>query len=199
MAGRPGLGCYHQSMPKTALERRDQAVRNLARRLDEGGVPYAIAGAMAMEAHGHRRPTTDVDVLLTQAGMVEFKRRCLGHGYAERFAGSHRLRDTELEVSIAISITGEFPGDGRHKAVAFPDPAQVAVRASAGAVAMLPLASLIELKLAAGMTAPARSMDLADVVALVRAGKLGRDYGAAFNPWVKTKFDELWLTAQAAA
>ncbi|MCC6998665.1 MAG: hypothetical protein IT370_28900 [Deltaproteobacteria bacterium] len=186
-------------MPKTALERRDQAVRTLARRLDDSGVPYAIAGAMAMAAHGFRRPTSDVDVLMTHAGLAEFKRRFLGHGYAERFTGSHRLRDTELEVSIAISITGEFPGDGRHKAVAFPDPATVAVRASAGAVAMLPLASLIELKLAAGMTAPARTLDLADVVALCRAGKLGRDYGAAFNPWVKARFDELWLTAQVAA
>ena len=186
-------------MPKTALERREQAVRTLARRLDDSGVPYAIAGAMAMQAHGYRRPTTDVDVLLTLTGLVEFKRRYLGQGYVERFAGSHRLRDTALEVSIAISITGEFPGDGRHKAVAFPDPAAVAVRASAGAVAMLPLASLIELKLAAGMTAPARTRDLADVVALVRAGKLRRDYGAAFDPWVRARFDELWLTAQAAA
>ena len=52
-------------MPKTALERREQAVRTLARRLDDSGVPYAIAGAMAMQAHGYNGAiSTEISVMV---------------------------------------------------------------------------------------------------------------------------------------
>ena len=43
-----------------------QAALAIARCLDAANIPYAIAGAMALNAHGYRRVTTDVDVLLTR-------------------------------------------------------------------------------------------------------------------------------------
>jgi hypothetical protein len=42
-----------------------KTLRKLAGRLDSIGVPYAVAGAMALEAHGFRRLTVDVDILVT--------------------------------------------------------------------------------------------------------------------------------------
>lgn len=38
------------------------------------------------------------------------------------------MRDTENEVPIDVLIAGDFPGDGRPKPVAFPDPAGAAVQ-----------------------------------------------------------------------
>ena len=63
-----------------------------------------------------------------------------------------------------LDTAGGFLGDGRPKPVAFPDPAVTARRGAR--VALLPLATLIELKLAFGMTAPDRLKDLAVFVTL---------------------------------
>lgn len=168
----------------------------LAARLDEEGVPYVIAGAMALAAHGYLRVTEGVDVLLTRDGLERFKRRYVGLGYVEQFAGSKGLRDTERGVKIDVLLAGDFPGDGKPKPVAFPDPAQVALRGERYAV--LPLERLVELKLASGMTAPHRLRDLADVLELIRARGLPRELAARLDPYVQAKFDELWVAAQGS-
>jgi hypothetical protein len=40
-----------------------ESLRRIARRLNELGIPYAIAGGMALFQHGYRRFTEDVDIL----------------------------------------------------------------------------------------------------------------------------------------
>ena len=157
-----------------------QAALALARRLDQATIPYAIAGAMALGAHGYERVTVDVDVLLTREGLARFKEEQLGRGYAEKFPGSKGLRDIEHGVTIDVLIAGEFPGDGRPKPVAFPDPAEAAIEGERFRILTLP--KLVELKLASGMTAPHRLKDLADVLELVRAAKLPAELAASLNP-----------------
>jgi len=49
-----------------------QTMRRLVRRLQKAGIPYAIMGAMAVNAHGAERTTKDVDVLLTPEGLERF-------------------------------------------------------------------------------------------------------------------------------
>src|SRR5712691_4374267 len=171
-----------------------QAAQALARRLDAAEVPYAIAGAMALGAHGYERVTTDVDVLLTRDGLERFKKAHLGRGYVEKFPGSKGVRDTENGVTIDVLIAGEFPGDGLPKPVAFPDPAHAAIEGERYRILALP--KLVELKLASGMSAPHRLKDLADVLELVRAAKLPAELGASLNPYVRDKYLELWRDAQ---
>jgi hypothetical protein len=171
-----------------------QALAKLARLLEEAGIPYALIGAMALNEHGYQRVTTDVDLLLTAEGLADFKRLHLGRGYVEKFAGSRGLRDTEHDVPIDVVIAGEFPGDGRPKPVVFPDPAVVAARGAR--VRVLPLPRLIELKLASGMTAPHRLRDLADVLEVIRIRQLPRDFASEIAPFVRDKYDELWVAAQ---
>lgn len=171
-----------------------QAALAIARQLDAANIPYAIAGAMALGAHGYERVTSDVDVLLTREGLARLKQACLGRGYVDKFPGSKGVRDTENGVAIDILIAGEFPGDGLPKPVAFPDPALVAVGGERFRI--LPLPTLIELKLASGMTAPHRLKDLADVLELVRAAKLPAELAASLNPYVRDKYLELWRAAQ---
>lgn len=69
------------------------------------------------------RVTTDVDVLLNRDGLERFKKVALRRGYVEKFAGSKGVRDTVNSVGIDVLLAGEFPGDGKPKPVAFPDPA----------------------------------------------------------------------------
>src|SRR5258708_39749309 len=55
-----------------------QAMRRLARRLNKAGIPYAIMGAMAVNAHGAERTTKDVDILLTSEGLERFRQEFVG-------------------------------------------------------------------------------------------------------------------------
>ena len=64
------------------------ALAALAARLDELDIPYAILGALALNAYGYLRATVDVDVLLTRQGLERFRAAALGHGYLEKFPGS---------------------------------------------------------------------------------------------------------------
>ena len=149
---------------------------------------------MALGAHGYERVTTDVDVLLTREGLERFKRDNLGRGYVEKFPGSKGLRDTENGVAIDVLLAGDFPGDGRPKPVAFPDPAAAAVVGERFRILALP--TLVELKLASGMTAPHRLKDLADVLELIRVARLPEAFAETLNPYVRDKYEELWRAAQ---
>jgi hypothetical protein len=171
-----------------------RALERLARVLDEKGIPYALIGAMALNEWGYRRVTVDIDILLAPEGLQALRAEVLGRGYLEKFPGSRGLRDTETGVNVDIVLAGEYPGDGKPKPVAFPDPAQAAVRGRR--VALLPLPKLIELKLASGLSAPHRLKDLADVLELIRILSLPRDVGASLDPSVRAKYEELWQAAQ---
>jgi hypothetical protein len=62
--------------------------------------------------------------------------------------------------------------------------------------AIITLPALIELKLASGMTAPDRPRDFDDVIQLIRANALPRDFGNHLNPYVQAAFDQHWQYAQ---
>jgi hypothetical protein len=170
------------------------ALERLVDRLTKLEIPYAIVGALSLNAYGYQRTTDDVDVLLRPDGLESFKQACLGRGYLEKFPGSKGVRDTEQNVQIDVVLTGDYPGDGKAKPVAFPDPAREAVCGER--FALLPLPTLIELKLASGMTAPHRLRDLADVIELIRRNALDEGFAASLDPYVQEKYRELWRAAQ---
>ena len=167
-----------------------QAMRRIAKRLDEIGVPYAIVGGMALFQHGFRRFTEDVDILVTKNSIPIIHEKLEGRGYLAPFSGSKNLRDTELGVKIEFLITGGFPGDGKPKPVSFPDPADVAIEMEGRKY--IPLTTLIELKLASGMTNTHRLKDLADVQEVIKTLRLPIEFGDQLNPYVRQKFRELW-------
>lgn len=180
------------------MEKSDvhQALYRLTDRLSKLEIPYAIVGALALNAYGYQRTTTDVNVLVRPEGLEAFKKAYLGRGYVEKFPGSKSLCDAAVDVKIDVLLTGEYPGDGKEKPVAFPDPATAAIRGER--FALLPLARLIELKVASGMTAPHRLRDLADVIELIHVHALPAEYAQSLDPYVREKYLELWGAAQTS-
>ena len=162
-----------------------KALDKLVEILDKDRIPYAIIGAMALNEFGYRRVTVDVDVLLTPEGLAAFKQRHLGRGYVEKFPGSRGVRDAEHGVDIDIVLAGSYPGDGKPKPVVFPDPAEAGERGAR--VVLLPLHTLLELKLASGMTAPDRLKDLADVQEVIRIKQLPRALAEQLSPFVRDR------------
>jgi len=166
-----------------------ESLRDITARLGKLGIPYAVMGGMALVAHGYRRTTEHVDVLVTKDGLAVIQQSIIGLGYRPAFEGSKNVRDTRTGVRIEFVIAGQFPGDGRPKPVVFPDPDRVAVEIDG--IRYLKLPVLIELKLASGMTNPGRLRDLADVQELIRNLNLPPSFAEQLNPYVRAKFLEL--------
>jgi hypothetical protein len=172
-----------------------KTLRKIALRLEGLGVPYAIAGGMAMFEHGYRRFTEDVDILVTREGLRTIHERLDGLGYLPPFTNSKNLRDTESGVRIEFLVAGDYPGDGKPKPVAFPNPAEAAVEREGAKYLSLP--RLVELKLASGMTGGVHRMkDLTDVVELIKILHLPGSFGDQLDPYVRGKYEELWTALQ---
>src|SRR5262249_28667564 len=178
-------------MGESAVHRTLEAI---AARLGELNIEFALAGGLAVGVRGHERLTVDVDVLITLDGLTRFKAAWIGRGYVEKFSGSRGVRDTDTGVAIDFLVAGDYPGDGRPKSVRFPDPADVP--RGDGPYRVLDLRTLIELKLAAGLSSPDRLQDLADVLALIRANHLPAAFADALDASVREKYHELWRVAQ---
>lgn len=166
-----------------------ESLREITSQLGKLGIPYAVMGGMALVAHGYLRTTEDVDILVTRDGLQEIHRSVVGRGYRPVFEGSKNVRDTRRGVRIEFVVAGGFPGDGKPKPVAFPDPERVAVEIDGIRYVSLPC--LVELKLASGMTNPGRLRDLADVQELIRVLQLDIEFADRLNPFVRGEFARL--------
>jgi hypothetical protein len=174
-----------------------QTIRQLANDLDRVNVDYALVGAMALNAHGYARETVDVDVLVTPEGLERFRQELVGLGYRPVFEGAQKsFRNSQTGVAVEFVTSGEFPGDGKPKPVAFPDPAKVAKEMDG--IKVVDLSTLINLKLASGMTAPHRRRDLADIQDLIRVLSLGADFANRLDAYVRPIFLQLLKELDAA-
>jgi Uncharacterised nucleotidyltransferase len=168
----------------------NKTLARLSKDLETHGIDYAVIGAAALLAHGYPRLTEDIDLLMTPAGLQKFHDELMGLGYAPAFPGARkRLRSTSDGVSIEVMTTGEYPGDGKPKPVSMPDPTEASVEIDG--INFVSLEKLIELKLASGISAAHRLKDLADVQELIKIRRLGADFAARLDPYVRAKYLEL--------
>ena len=162
-------------------------LRSLAATLDDEGIDYALIGGMALVAHGYRRFTEDLDVLLTPEGLDVFRDRCLGRGYVSALPGASKtFKDTRTGVRIEC----------HPKPVAFPNPKDVAFEREG--LSIIRLEPLIELKLASGLSAPHRLKDLSDVQDLIQRLDLALEIADALDPSVRDEYRRLWHTVHDA-
>jgi hypothetical protein len=173
-----------------------ETLRRITQRLNKLNIPYAVAGGMALFHHGHRRYTEDVDILVTREGLKEIHEQLDGLGFVRPFAQSKHLRDAETGVKIEFLLAGDFPGDGKPKEVAFPDPATVADEAHE--VRYLDLPTFVTLKLTSGMTGADRFKDLADIQELVKSTGLSEDFADQLAPYVQATFRSICQRLQGA-
>ena len=178
------------------------AAEQISAALSSKNITHAIAGGIACHAHGHRRATEDVDVLVNaeDARGVVFSLLDSLPGYAPRFRGSRRSwRDTRHRVDIDLLVSGDFPGDGLPKPVVFPELPPLGPHQThdwhtrvMGGLRFVDLVTLIELKLASALSAAHRLKDAADVQALIAANALPREFVAELHVSVRPEFVRLW-------
>jgi hypothetical protein len=160
-----------------------QTMRRTARRLEKTGIAYAILGGMALNAHKYKRTTGDVDFLLTEEGLQEFRRQFVRKYYEPVEGRPRRFVDRANGVTIDILVTGRFPGRGKPGPIPFPHPAEVSEIIDKHRVVNLP--TLVQLKLAAR-----RHKDFGDVVELIRYNDLDESFGKGLHPSVRQDFIE---------
>jgi hypothetical protein len=108
-----GQGMLNKTLLKIAVD------------LERTGIDYAVIGAIALNQHGYKRFTEDIDILMTKEGLKKFQEKLVGLGYQPAFQGAtKRFRTAAENVLVEIVTTGEYPGDGLPKPVAFPDPSE---------------------------------------------------------------------------
>jgi hypothetical protein len=185
-----GWGFMEGSMHFEQESAVHKTMRKVIKRLEDLGVPYAVVGAMAFFFHGYQRFTSDVDILVTPEGLRLIHERLEGLGYLPPFAGSKHLRDTDTGVMVEFLTTGDYPGDGKPKPIAFPHPEQCSVEIEG--MRFVSLRTLVSLKLASGMTNPGRLDDLGDVQKAIRILGLPENFAEQLHPFVRDKYKELW-------
>jgi len=99
------------------------------------------------------------------------------------------------DVNIDALMVGSYPGDGLPKPIAVPEP-EVVTEFMDDAIPYISLKTLLELKMASGLTAAHRIQDLGDVIQLIKVNHLPIDYPDQLNPHVQDKFRELWQSPQ---
>jgi hypothetical protein len=160
-----------------------QTMRRAARRLERVGIPYAVVGGMAVNAHRHRRTTGDVDLLLTEEGFNDFCARFGGKNYTRVPDRPFRLVDRASSISVDFLVTGLFPGSGDPGPIAYPDPTDVSEIIDK--IRVLNLEALIQLKLAAR-----RYKDFGDVVELIRCNNLDESFAERLHTSVRGDYIE---------
>jgi len=160
-----------------------QTMRRLIKRLGKASIPHAVVGGMAVFAHGYRRTTDDLDILVTSDGLLQFRSRFVSKYYTPHPTLRRRFTDRVNGVTVDFLVTGLFPGSGKPGPIAYPDPSSTTeiIRN----VPYVDLVTLITLKLAAR-----RHQDFADVVNLIRPHGLDESFCSRLHPSLQRDFIE---------
>lgn len=168
------------------MSRVHLSMRSFAERMDERGIPYAIAGGMALYVHGYRRYSDDVDVLVTPEGLARIHSELPALGYEFDQRKKRSLRDPETGVRIDFLVTGEFPGFVERAPFPFPDPARVGVRI--GTTVFVSFAALVEMKLGASLMRPDWLRHLVDVQEAIKHIKPSERVAGELHPSVRAMY-----------
>ncbi len=142
-----------------------------AAQLDQLGVRYALAGGLAVGAHGYIRATVHVDFLVGEEAFEH-------HGPLVTFKAGVPIEVDGIRIDYLSPVAL-----GPQLEIVLDRPR------STGSLPVVPVEVLIYMKLIAG-----RRKDLLDLVELVKAGadvKAARAYLAQYAPELGDKFDQL--------
>jgi hypothetical protein len=155
----------------------------------------AMVGGVAVCLHGYRRNTVDVDLLVRREDTATVRQALQQAGYVWHPEGREFV--SSAGVSVQFLLSGDPAGDDASYAVYLPDPAEPRVTTELEGLPVVSLSRLIAIKMACGLGNVRRAYrDLADVVELIAANHLGRDYARHLPKSLRHEFRELVLRAR---
>jgi hypothetical protein len=172
------------------------ALAKITRDLEAAGIPYAVAGALAMFFHGYRRFSEYLEILIAPEGFNQLLRLRDELGYLVERPGARSLRVVDSGVCIKFLIAGTDVGAGKPEAMVIPPPESVGVVVAGVRCVSLP--ALIELFLVSGMSHPSRRQNLADVQRMIDILELPQSFAENFHPSVRDMYQTLWREVENA-
>lgn len=164
-----------------------RTLRRATQALDEAGIPYVVIGGLAVFLHGHRRMTTDVDLVVSSVDRATVKDALQAFGLMLRkgeFIGPE-------DVRVHLAFDDMPAGADWAKSIRFPDPRLAVERSRIKGFATVRLARLIEIKLACGLTNPRRPQDIADVLRLIDVNRLDKRFAGKLHPLLRKEYKRL--------
>jgi hypothetical protein len=149
-------------------------------------IPHFVCGGFAVQEHGYPRFTVDVDIIVPD---VEIAREKLSiNGFRENAGSAMSVTDRETKVEIDLLPAGGKLDPGP---LTLPVPTEVS-----DVPQILALDRLISSKLSTYIGRGIdRAQDLADVVKLIQANQLPREYHV--DPKVQASFQQIWDELQS--
>ncbi|MCW5978572.1 MAG: nucleotidyl transferase AbiEii/AbiGii toxin family protein [Bryobacteraceae bacterium] len=144
-------------------------------------VPHFVCGGFAVQEHGYPRFTVDVDLIVPD---VKFAIEKLSmNGFKQNPGSRMTVTDRETKVEVDLLPGGERVDPGP---LTLPMPTHVSDKPQ-----ILGLERLISAKLSTYIGRGIdRSQDYADVVQLVKANRLTRNFGV--DPKVRDEYHKIW-------
>ena len=144
-------------------------------------IPHFVCGGFAVQEHGYPRFTVDVDIIVPD---VEFAIEKLSmNGFKSNVGSKMTVTDRETKVEVDLLPGGKKLDPGP---LNFPMPDSVSEEPQ-----ILTLDKLISAKLSTYIGVGVhRAQDFADVVKLIEANRLSRDFGV--DPKVRNEYQKTW-------
>jgi hypothetical protein len=144
-------------------------------------IPHYVCGGFAVQEHGYPRFTVDVELIVPD---VEFALEKLSiNGFKQNPGSRMTVTDRETKVEVVLLPGGKKVDSGP---LTLPLPKHVSEKPQ-----ILTLEQLISAKLSTYLgRGIERSQDHADVVKLVQANRLPRDFGV--DPKVRDEYHSIW-------
>jgi len=161
--------------------------------LTDAGVPYAIAGGVAVCLQGYQRNTVDLDVLIRREDSDAVRSALESAGLQRSSQNSEFVSSTGIPVQCLLA--GDRAGLGSE--VTLPNPGDSKAVSLIEGLPVLVLSKLIESKIACGLANMRRThKDFADVVELIAIHSLSRAFARYLHPAVRESFRQLVLMAR---
>ena len=148
------------------------ALRKITAKLRELDIDYAVVGGMACSTMASDDSLKTSTFSLRGKACEKFIRASRGSAMCPRSREASIFATRSTESKSSFLIAGDFPGDGKPKPVAFPDPKSATVESEG--IKYINLATFIEMKIASGMTSPQRPQDMVDAQRLIEPRSICR-------------------------
>jgi hypothetical protein len=154
----------------------------------EHDISFCIIGGAARFKYKVNKMTDDVAILVDKKDKDKIKNIPIGY---LRDVSSGRAKVFNLHVpqtKVEVIYSDEVSGDGIH-GLKYPLPTRISK--NIGDVPYINLIALIQFKLSAGIYGN-RLKDFSDIVDLICANNLSRNYAKNFRKDLTPKYEELW-------
>ena len=183
-----GLATAERTMVLLGNDNLWQAALQTHEALTARGIPYAVAGGVAVCLHGYRRFTADLDLLIRRDDAEVLSQTLTALGFVWNAAPKEFVAPSGIVVQLLFA--GDRAGNGQEARLPAPD--QPATIANIEGLPALSLAELLQAKIACGLGSLRRThKDFADVVELIAAHGLGESFARFLHPSVRAEFREL--------